>query len=612
MNLGNNGSSSNINTSSSLPPNTGANPLLDSKSNSSAATLKPEGAFLNPSRLQNQVNQQFFVEIISIKALDISLNQTRLLSGLPKDSAINALTLEIKSVIKPPSKQSTLVGKLIVLHSALDAQKSDLLHIRVDNKNTIQLISHRPNTDQTFKNPNTLTQTELKQLKNAFRYLIPHQNHPNPIKSLVESLQQIPAIEAKGQNKQVYKDLVKNLREQLGKPELVTQKNYVKNLVSKSGQFNEHALKSPNTRQAIPHSSASSRVDKSTTNNIKSELLTIKSTIERAQQNDQINSKLHAPRNDNKINHKSALDHSTNSKNEITTTRKSLSETISSKKIVKASNPNSKTLESSNNKVQAPTAKSTTPQTTPSRQPSANTSIQTNLAQRQNMTMDAANQPQKLTEEYKPETLRQLHLKSAPELESKKLKLENEKSFRDDLTSKLLRLAVSSIAKIQSKQLSNLVTRHQSSRDAGLSNTLQIDLPFIHNNTIENIELEIRKMGEKSESQPEQHTQVNQWQLSLKFEIENLGKLQIDTILSETPFNKNESKGIPGSTFDVVSDTTIWSENSNTHALVSTHQNKLNDALSRIGLKSTNIMIREGIPPKKDQTYFHSFLDVRT
>ena len=149
------------------------------------------------------------------------------------------------------------------------------------------------------------------------------------------------------------------------------------------------------------------------------------------------------------------------------------------------------------------------------------------------------------------------------------------------------------LARIQSQQLQSLNTQIQGTPDIPVFNELHIDIPILHQQQYDNIEM---KIEEKEKGQPHNQEQKKQWQVTLTFEIGEKEHLYAKILVNEESVS-----------------TVFWSTDKNTFNKVSNYLAYLKKRLEDLGIKVDELNAYEGEPDfKKTKITTHSMIDVRT
>lgn len=158
--------------------------------------------------------------------------------------------------------------------------------------------------------------------------------------------------------------------------------------------------------------------------------------------------------------------------------------------------------------------------------------------------------------------------------------------------STLLRQIASSIAKIQSNQLT-AIAGQQAAADTNTVNSWYVEIPVFSEGQFRPIQLQIEE--QRSPDQPKEAKQGRQWKITLGFDFEELGEFFATLTLVENTLS-----------------TTFWSERPQTLKQIRSELDILKKSLKSKGLEVTQLECRSGRPPMQSTRLDQQLVDIKT
>jgi hypothetical protein len=154
-------------------------------------------------------------------------------------------------------------------------------------------------------------------------------------------------------------------------------------------------------------------------------------------------------------------------------------------------------------------------------------------------------------------------------------------------TGQLLKLIAGMLNRIQFNQANSLL-QSQASADTALTQSWNMELPYVHEQQIQTLQLRIDQHQSKQNGSEKQEggDQQRTWTIELSFEFENIGPLHIKAELSP-PTLKTE----------------LWVANKQAETLVSQEQALFVSRLQDAGLEVESPVCRIGTPERKHKAH---------
>jgi hypothetical protein len=163
----------------------------------------------------------------------------------------------------------------------------------------------------------------------------------------------------------------------------------------------------------------------------------------------------------------------------------------------------------------------------------------------------------------------------------------------DVVLQQLGRQLLASLARTQLNQLESMVHRAAVTPDnQGPSNSWILEIPIMHGNQIDNLELRIDQ--EQAGNDADQQKQ-KQWTVMLAFDLHALGKMSVQLQVA----GKNVSA-------------TVWSQLEHTHLEVQQQINSLQKSLEKVGVSVDRVNCYHGMPSKDTPPIHQQLVDLHT
>jgi len=167
----------------------------------------------------------------------------------------------------------------------------------------------------------------------------------------------------------------------------------------------------------------------------------------------------------------------------------------------------------------------------------------------------------------------------------------------DALFSLLFRSTQASLNRMTLQQLASAVSDEEPPSDEDSVNGLRFhfDLPFVFQNSTHAINIKIEREPDRGREPTEQKKQVNIWNVTLAFDLEFVGPMQIQLRIN-----------------DKQASATIWAQREQTLQTTRGAVDELKASLTQIGLTVTAIDCKAGLPSHKGTPLEHRLVDIKT
>ena len=158
----------------------------------------------------------------------------------------------------------------------------------------------------------------------------------------------------------------------------------------------------------------------------------------------------------------------------------------------------------------------------------------------------------------------------------------------------MLKLLAGALNRIQFNQLNSLYQSQSNSPDSPLTQTWQMEIPFINQQKeIDPIQVRIDQ-EDTNDNESSESEKKSKWKVTLAFDFDRLGPLVVQINLMPPQVSS-----------------TIWAERKETLKLVNDETHNLRESLSNIGLKVDDISCRHGQPNLKKTRLDQSIVDIK-
>lgn len=163
-------------------------------------------------------------------------------------------------------------------------------------------------------------------------------------------------------------------------------------------------------------------------------------------------------------------------------------------------------------------------------------------------------------------------------------------------TGQMLRLLASVLNRLQFNQLNSLYQSHNNSSDTQIQQSWFFELPLLNEQQqMQALHLRIDKKHDAEKQQQEDaHKHAIQWQLTLSFDLDQLGPLYVQVKLT------------PPSISSVV-----WADHAATLALIERERAQLRERLEQLGLEVGDIHCQRGRPQQDATKLAHQLVDIK-
>lgn len=162
-------------------------------------------------------------------------------------------------------------------------------------------------------------------------------------------------------------------------------------------------------------------------------------------------------------------------------------------------------------------------------------------------------------------------------------------------TGQMLRLLASLLNRLQFNQLNSLYQSHTNSADNQVQQSWFFELPLLHEQQpMQALNLRIDKKHEAEQQARKNPKQAIQWQITLSFDLDQLGPLYIQVKLT------------PPSISSVV-----WADHASTLALIERERAQLRTRLEDLGLEVGDIHCQRGRPNQDATKLAHQLVDIK-
>lgn len=164
----------------------------------------------------------------------------------------------------------------------------------------------------------------------------------------------------------------------------------------------------------------------------------------------------------------------------------------------------------------------------------------------------------------------------------------------DVLLRQLGQQLLATLARTQLNQLESLAIRQQHSTDTQAPvNSWNLELPIVHGQHIDNLELRIEQYLQQQKGKRGQQQKL--WTVMLNFDLHRLGKMNVQLKVADRSVSAR-----------------VWSQSEAAHREVKQHIQFLTGSLEKIGVTVTRVDCQLGLPAKTDLPIYRQLVDIRT